>query len=399
MIELALTSFPFVLRVIYLRWRGLPVTLYNVHRAVFLWLALALLVFFAAFYYHPKSYNGILPFRIIPIVAERGGTVTEVMVQPGDRVEPGQVLFTTNDSQERAALNVAERQVEEVDTQISAAQADVRSAKASLQEAEAALKQAEDQLADQEELRQRNSPAFRENDYERALNLKASRDAQTAAAQAVLDSAELQVSDVLPARRASAVADLERAQVDLDLTTVRSQASGTVEQLTLSVGARAGQTNLGPAMLIVPDRPAQITAGFTQLARSVMHPGMPAEIACMSNLNISMTNAILPARVVRIQQVIAAGQMPPSGQLIDPNQLGDAGDMVVHLELVNPDQVQYLVDGSNCLVQAYTTHLEGSLEGTPVAHVIETLGVLKALLLRIKAWVALAAGVGLGGGH
>jgi len=398
MVELALTSFPFIIRVMYLRWRGIPVTLYNVHRAVFLWLVLALLVFFAAFYYHPKSYNGMLPFHIVPVVAERGGTVTEVMVKAGERVEPGQVLFTTDDSQEQAALKVAEQQVAEIDSSMSSAEAEVRTAEANLAQARAALQQAEDQLADQEQLRELNSPAFREAEYERATNLRASRDAELAAAQARLDTAELQVSEVLPARRESALADLDRAKVELDLTTVRSRVTGVVEQMTLDVGARAGQTNLGPAMLIVPDRPIRITAGFTQVARDILHVGMPVEIACMSSLNVSMSNSILPARVTRIQNVIAAGQIAPTGQLIEPNRLVDSGDIVAHLELVDPEQVQYVMDGSNCLVQAYTTHVTGSLEGTPVAHVIETLGVLKALLLRVKAWVALATGVGLGGG-
>lgn len=399
MVELLVTSFPFVFRVLYLRWRGRPITLYNVHRAVFLWLVLALLVFFGAFYYHPKSATGILPFRIAPVVAERGGTVTAVNVTPGDRVEPGDVLFTTDDSQEQAAVALAQAQVDQIDSSISSAQAQVRTAEANLTEAQSALQQAEDTFADQDRLRANNSPAFRENEYQRALNTRNSRRAAVAAAEAALDSANLQVSEVLPAARESAVAALEQANVELALTTVTARVAGVVEQVTLSVGARAGQTNLGPAMVIVPDQPQQIAAGFSQLTRNVLHEGMAAEIACMSSLNVSMTNAILPARVTRIQSVVAAGQFAPMGQLIEPGQSVTAGDILVHFELVYPEQAQYLVNGSNCLVQTYTTHATGSLEGTVVGHGVETLGALKAFLLRAKAWVALAAGIGLLGGH
>ncbi len=102
MIELLVTSFPFVLRVSYLKWRGMPVTLYNVHRAVFMWFVLALIVFFAVFYYYPKSYTGLVPFRTVPVVAENGGTVTDVYVKGGDRVKPGDPLFAVENSSEQA---------------------------------------------------------------------------------------------------------------------------------------------------------------------------------------------------------------------------------------------------------------------------------------------------------
>ena len=119
MIELIVTSFPFILRVAYLRWRRMPVTLFNVHWAVFLWLVLALMVFFAAFYYHPKSYTGIAAFRTVPIVAETGGTVTAIHVENGDRVEPGQLLFTIDDTTERATVDTATRQVAEIDAAVA----------------------------------------------------------------------------------------------------------------------------------------------------------------------------------------------------------------------------------------------------------------------------------------
>ena len=92
MIELTVTSIPFVLRILYLRWKGIPITLYNVHMALFVWLALAFIVFFTVFYYYPKSYTGFVPFRTVPVVSENGGTVVSIEVDNGTRVKPGQVL-------------------------------------------------------------------------------------------------------------------------------------------------------------------------------------------------------------------------------------------------------------------------------------------------------------------
>ncbi|WP_171105561.1 MULTISPECIES: biotin/lipoyl-binding protein [unclassified Ruegeria] len=126
MIELLVTSFPFVLRVIYLKWRELPVTLYNVHRALFMWFVLALIVFFAVFYYYPKSYTGLVPFRTVPVVAENGGTVTDIYVKGGDRVEPGDPLFAVENASEQAAVELATRKVEEIESAKLAAELQVQ---------------------------------------------------------------------------------------------------------------------------------------------------------------------------------------------------------------------------------------------------------------------------------
>ena len=56
-----------------------------------------------------------------------------------------------------------------------------------------------------------------------------------------------------------------------------------------------------------------------------------------------------------------------------------------------------LAPGSACIVQTYTTGFSGDLEGTTVAHAIEAMGIIKAVGLRIKAWLGLASGIGLAG--
>ncbi len=127
---------------------------------------------------------------------------------------------------------------------------------------------------------------------------------------------------------------------------------------------------------------------------------MAAEIACESNFNIAMNNTVLPARITRIQIPISAGQMTPSGRLMEPAERAKRGQIVAHLDLVYPEHQELLVPGSGCIVQAYTTHLKGPLEGSVTAHVIEALGIIKAVGIRIKAWLGLAAGIGLAGsGH
>ncbi|WP_305989463.1 HlyD family secretion protein [Roseibium sp. MMSF_3544] len=401
MIELLVTSFPFVLRVMYLRWRSLPITLYNVHRALFLWFVLALIVFFAVFYYYPKSYTGLVPFRTVPVVAETGGTVTEVFVKGGDHVKVGDPLFAIENSSELAKVDYSQRKVEEVEAAMQAADQDVETAAAALDAAHAALRQAELALADQRELHSRGSAAYQPSQHERAISQRDARSADVEAAKSSLETAKVQAKAVLPAQLESARASLKQAEVELDKTRVHSYVDGTVEQLTLSVGARAAQAAMSPALLIVPDRlpkeNGRIVAGFSQVSRTEIYEGMAAEIACESNFNIAMKNTVLPARITRIQEPISSGQLAPSGRLMEPAERAKRGQVVAHLDLVHPEHQNLLVPGSGCIVQTYTTDLKGDLEGSVTAHVIEALGIIKAVGLRIKAWLGLASGIGLAG--
>ncbi len=403
MLELMITSIPFVLRVVYLRRKGIPITLYNVHVSVFAWFALALTVFFAIFYYHPKSYSGLVPFRTVPVVSEVGGTVTDVYVSNGQQVDEGQLLFAVDNSTQLAGVETAEKKLQEVEARIVAAQANLEAANAKADSAAALFKQASDTLARQRDLQAKKSAAFRKADFDEAVSVEASRRADLVAAQASSKAVEADLTTMLPAKRETALATLEEARIALEKTTTFSRVSGQVQQLTLNVGARAGQFALSPAMVIIPDRPANakkpIIAGFSQVARQVLTEGMAVEVACETNFNAAMTDVVLPARIRSIQEAIAAGQLAPSGRLFDPKDQGRPGDVLVYLELEHPEHSDRLMDGTACIVQAYTTHVRGALEGTFFSHAIEAMGVIKAAGLRIKVWLALMVGIGLGGGH
>ena len=361
-------------------------------------LVLALVLLFGALYYHPDSQSGLLVYRTIPVVAKKGGTVTELLVARGDRVEPGQLLFTTDDLSERADVEVAQKALAEIEATFAIARAEIESEQAAVGAAEAALAEANILLAEQEDLKALNSPAYRKNAYEMFLARMKAQEAGLTEARIALREAQLQLVSILPAQRQSAIAQVNKAQVKLDETQTRSLVSGTIQQVTLNVGDRASMFAIRPSMVIVPDRNPVIVAGFSQVARAVLRVGMAAEIACTSNVNIEMRNSILQARVSAIQDVIASGQLQPTGKLLEPRDLPRQGELVVFLKLEHPEQEALLQAGSDCIVQAYTTHVTGFLEGTFLASVFEDLGIEKALLLRIQIWGALAFGIGLGGG-
>lgn len=104
MFELLLTSFPVIIRYFQLKRRGEPVSVWNMRTAVFLWAIMAFCLFTLIFYFHPKSYSGLLPFRTVSVVAQTNGPVTELAVKNGQRVSAGDLLFRIEDNSQKAAL-------------------------------------------------------------------------------------------------------------------------------------------------------------------------------------------------------------------------------------------------------------------------------------------------------
>lgn len=397
-LELLLTSFPVIIRYVQLRRRGAAMSVWNMRTAVIMWAVLAFLLFLVIFYFHPKSYSGLVPFRTISVVAQTSGPVTEVAVQNGQRVVAGDLLFRIEDRSQRAALKQAEAEFVKIDAAETTAKENLKVAQASVAEAEASLEKLRVDLENARTLVARNVGT---RDAVRALEATVTvAEADLLAAQAQWGQAESELAESLPAQRAAAVAALESAKAELDKTEVRAFSSGVVTQLAMSVGSPASNLILSPAMVIIPDRPdhlpVRLIAGFAQVARSTIFEGMPAEIACDSNLSLSFRDAILPARLVFIQPAVAAGQIIPAGLLFEPDALAQRGSLLAYFELVHPEHEAIMLDGTGCLVQTYSNNLDWFF-----GHVIAATGVIKAVGLRIKVWGALVSGVGLagGGGH
>ena len=220
-----------------------------------------------------------------------------------------------------------------------------------------------------------------------------------AAALAQADLAQLDISQAIPAQRTAAEAALESTKVALDQTEVWSFTNGVVTQMAMSVGSPASKLILSPAMVIIPDRPQdlplRVTAGFSQVARATLYEGMPAEIACDTNVKLSFKNSVLPARVASVQPAIATGQIVPGGRLLEPNNGLVRGSLLVYFELEHLEHQKVMLDGSGCIVQTYTDNLSGI-----TGHIIAATGVVKAIGLRLKVCGSLISGIGLaGGGH
>ena len=347
---------------------------------------LTVLLITMIFYYHPSTTSAALFFRTVPIVSEGSGRVAEVRVDYSAPVKKGDVLFTLDSSKQKAAVETAKRKIAEIDAQLVNAKVDVVKAEAQLQQANSDYKQAKDELDVKSDLQRRNPGIVPQRDIEKLQVLVDGRQASIDAAAAAKQSAEIQVSTLLPASKASAEAELAQAQVELDKTVIRAGVDGRVEQFFLRPGDIVNPL-MRPAGVLIPAGAGQraLQAGFGQIEAQVLKPGMVAEAACTS-----VPWRIIPMVITNVQDYIAAGQFRGGEQLIDASA-AKPGTILAFLEPMEKNGLADVTAGSSCIVNAYTSnHEEISSKDTPalkgfVLHVIDTVGLVHALLLRIQA--------------
>jgi len=347
---------------------------------------LTVLLITMIFYFHPSANSAALFFRTVPIVPETSGRVAEVNVGFSEPVTKGTVLFKLDSSKQKAAVETARRKMAEVEAQFVNAKVDVTKAEAQLQQANSDHKQAKDELDVKSDLQRRNPGIVPQRDIDKLRVLVEGRQAAIDAASAARQSAEVQLSTLLPASKASAEAELAQAQVELDKTVVRAGVDGRVEQFFLRPGDVVNPL-MRPAGVLIPEGAGQrgLQAGFGQIEAQVIKPGMIAEAACTS-----LPWTIIPMVVTSVQDYIAAGQFRGGEQLVDPSSVRP-GTILAFLEPLDKNGLADVTAGSSCIVNAYTSNHEAIaskdtsvLKGF-VLHAIDTVGLVHALLLRIQA--------------
>ncbi|MCO5064980.1 MAG: HlyD family secretion protein [Rhizobiaceae bacterium] len=384
---------------------GQEITLYSVwfelRYGITACLGLTISLITLILYFHPSTSNAVSIFRAVPILPEGSGRVEEVYVGVRDTVKMDQPIFRLDSAEQEAALETANRRLSEIDAAIVSATSDLAAADARIQEAEAAHQQALQELETKTELRERHDASVAPREIERLQLLVAGREAAVATATANRGTVEAQISSVLPAQKASAQAQLAEAQVELDKTVVRAGVDGTLEQFTLRKGDIVNPL-MRPAGVLIPADAGRwgLVAAFNQLEAQVIKVGMVAEATCISN-----PLTIIPMVVTDVQGLIAAGQLRASDQLVDIQQAAAPGTLTVYLEPLFEGGFDKVPPGSKCLANAYTNNHDRLQEkdlGTMTSlylHMIDTVGVVHAIVLRIQAILLPFQTLVFSGGH
>jgi multidrug resistance efflux pump len=353
------------------------------------------------FYFHPATSSAISYFRTVPVLPETAGRVAEVFVGLREEVKAGAPLFRLDSSEQQAAVETARRRIAEIEAELELAQTEHEAAEGRIQVANGAYQQALDELETRSELRRRNPDTVPQRQIEQLQVAVDARQGGLDEARANKRSIEEQISSVLPAQKASAQAELEQAEVELAKTTVYASVSGRLEQFTLRPGDIVNPF-MRPAGTLVPSEAGRVAlqAGFGQIEAQVIRRGMIGEAACTS-----VPFRIIPLVVTEVQSVIAAGQLRPTDQLVDPTQVPRPGAITAYLEPLFQGGLDALPPGSSCIVNAYTSNhdkLESADLGTLHRiglHMIDAVGVVHAAILRLQAILLPVRTLVLSGGH
>jgi multidrug resistance efflux pump len=368
---------------------GREITLYSVwyelRWGITACLLLTVLLITMIFYFHPTTKSVTAVFRTVTILPETVGRVEEVYIGINQKVEIGTPLFRMDGSEQEAALETSRRRIAEVVAETEVAQTELAGANGQIREAQGAYQMAVDEYEMKAQLLKSDAVSRRE--VERLKTSIDSRQGAVDSALAKRKTLETQLSTLFPAQKASAEAAVAQAQVELDKTVVKAGVAGSVQQFTLRPGDIVNSM-LRPAGILVPSEAGRVAliAGFGQIEAQVLKPGMIAEATC-----IGRPFTIIPMVVTVVQDVIAAGQLRPTDQLIDVAQMSKPGTLTVFLEPLYPGQLEGIPPGSSCIANAYTNNHDALADKNIGAlrwaflHMVDAVGLVHAMILRMQA--------------
>ncbi len=222
---------------------------------------------------YPSTQDAYIGANIIYIAPQVTGQVAQVHVNENQTVKSGDLLFTIDDTQFKAAvdqskanLDSAEQQAKSYATQIAAAEASVASAQSAYDTAQKALNRAKALFATgdvaQSSLDQTTS------DFAQASAQLTSSQSSLLALQGGLAAKQ---DDILSAR-----AQLEIDKANLAWTKVYAAADGWIANLTLRPGSSVSAN--APQFSIVESSEWWVDANFKETSLPGIRPGQPVSV-------------------------------------------------------------------------------------------------------------------------
>lgn len=321
-------------------------------------------------YNHPFTSQARFYFTTTPIIPAVSGVVIDVPVKPGVLLKEGDILFRIDPVPFQNAVKSKEALLAEAEQTTRQLQAVAATAQQQYESALAVRNGAKDVFERAQKLL--STGAIAQAQFEKAKNDYLATEASATGAKSEADRALLDAQSTLlgvNTEVARLQAELDTAKFNLDQTTVRAPANGTVLQLFLRPGMYAAAMPLRPVMVFMPDEAPNFTAAFLQNSAQRIEEASEAEVILPA-----VPGRFFKGKVVHVGAYIPQGQLQPSGNLIDPAQIKGDGRMLVSIEFTDDLSKYQIVPGSTGQVAIYTDHMHH-------------LAVMRKVLLRMKSWL------------
>ncbi|WP_218511704.1 HlyD family secretion protein [Variovorax sp. dw_308] len=247
---------------------------------------------------------------VVPVAAEVAGRVLKVNVRNNDSVQQGQALFEIDPTQYRIALQRSRADYESVRRSVNASVASVDAAQAGLRAAVANHVYARQDATRLEQIFAEDPGAIsiRRVQSAQASRVKAQSQEQAARVDLIRAQEAAGESGDKNAQLASARSAVEKAELDVQRTSVTAPASGLVTDLRTDAGqfVQAG----APFMTLVTVHDLWISADMTENNLGNIEPGNAVAIV----LDV-MPGKVFKGRVRSIGTGVASGQPAQPGTL------------------------------------------------------------------------------------
>ncbi|HAS6309700.1 TPA: HlyD family secretion protein [Vibrio vulnificus] len=224
----------------------------------------------------PITSNAKVHTYLVRVAAEVSGNIVDVAVSDNQIVDAGEVLFRIDPRNYKIALDVAQANLAIAGQSIGASTAAVEVAQARVVDALAARDNAKEQASRTAKLVERG--VLSKADLDNAMELKNRTQAGLEAAQASLVQAKQNLGPIGEnnPQILAAMANLEKAQLDLKKTEVLAPSRGIVTNLQLTVGQLA--TAGSPVMTFIDPRNVWISALARENSMEFIQPGQEVRI-------------------------------------------------------------------------------------------------------------------------
>jgi multidrug resistance efflux pump len=321
---------------------------------VFLLLALLLVGHVLSDKYVPYTSDARVQAYVVPLAAEVAGRISKVYVTNNQFVKQGEKLVEIDTEKYKLAVEQAKADLQQAGQVSDADLASVATAQAKVTEAEANLENAK--VRGERIIRLAKQGAASQLRADDARSNIASAKARLESARSELQRAKSKLGAVGKnnAQVKLAMANLKKAQLDLQRATVRAPIDGIITNLSVDVGFYA---NVGsPIMTFISTKDVWIQADLRENCLQNIDPGDPVEFV----LDAAPSRAF-PGKVRSIVWGVAgssgSGQLGTLATVQASNQwLRKAQRFPVLVDFTNPEEVKkFLRAGGQANVIIYAT--------------------------------------------